>query len=637
MVNPINTTRFRLLSTCLSLLISWPGLNVSAAANKSAGKTYSAEELFKKFKPAVAKIVLRQQRVPVATGTGFFVSADGLFVTNYHVIKSALKTGSFTAEFVLSNGKVIKEFLIANCRDDRAIDLCVLKLPFKPKNWFTPSKYKPSPGETVYTIGHPQGLDFSISNGIVSALRLSPTNVQEVQISAAISPGNSGGPIFNSHGTLLGVASKFFKDGQNLNFGIQTSEVSRYIEQNKKFVSLEQYRKNNESKIASTVKQWTTQEIDPAYATLQSGKTLNTTTNFRDITLDFRDDRFKIPLPKMFDGCKKVETRKRAMAFQCGAMGNTVIFSISRVAAEPDAPLYQLDGKKPLKEKPLPLVEMLMEEGTWTEYEKTLTPLNRKYLYSIPDEAKCRKITGNLTPGAVFTDDSVQCRFSIFNDLEADAYSYSLWVQHGGYIYDFYVWMEDAGYANYFNHVPTIAVLGAHTDMPDENVIRAVASAPGDESTRDSVPPFTVELAAPFALSNTEFLDDGTVSYLYSHSSAQTARNASSIVYMVNVLKQTIPNRDLSERARQLFQGTVEGFGARVDMSSVKTQSLSAAQMPGVIQTGFGKRKDRDLALFHALLLSGKGSFMVFGFCDAKDSAQALRDFQQMTKSLKRR
>ncbi len=447
-----------------STTIRSAGTNHTKANDDQTKASFSAEELFRRYQPAVVKIVIRQQQIPIATGTGFFISSRGEMVTNHHVVKNALKTGSFSVEFVLADGTVIKDFLVANCRDERQIDLCLLKLPVKPKSWFKLSTYRPAPGETVYVIGHPQGLDFSISNGIVSALRESPTKVQELQISAAISPGNSGGPIFNSHGSLVGVANKFYKDGQNLNFGILVGEVTQYVSKNKRFVSIRQHRKNYDTKTEQMIKSWTTQEIDPAYVNAEAGRPLSTSRFFKDFTISFGDDKMTIPLPKAFEGCRKMETRRGATAFQCSAMNNTAILSVSRIAANPASPLAELEGQKPMKEKPLPLVEMLMEEGTWSEYEKSLGPDNRKYLFSIPSEAKCRKITGNITPNAAFADGATQCRFSVFNDLEPDSYSYSLWVQRGRYVYDFYIWMEDAGLAAYYNHVPTLAVLGARQE-----------------------------------------------------------------------------------------------------------------------------------------------------------------------------
>ena len=437
-----------------------PNARVAPSTSLPAG-ALSAENLFRRFKPAVVKILIRQQRVPIGTGTGFFVSPDGKLVTNHHVVKSALKTGSFAIEFALDDGTVVRDFLVGGCRDERGIDLCLLKLPVKPKSWFTPSRYKASPGETVYTIGHPQGLDFSITNGIVSALRESLTKVQELQISAPISPGNSGGPVFNSFGTLVGVASKFHKDGQNLNFGIQAGEVSAYLSRTTRFITIARHRQGQDAQLQEQAMALTAREINPAYTRLARGRAVTTAPGFHEAALNFGDHSLNIPLPNIFDGCRKTETRRGATAFQCSAPGNTAVFSVTRIPAAANAPLMELDGKRPVKSKPLPIVELLQDEGSWTEYQSNLSAENRKFLFSIPSEAECQKLGAAAVPRAAFAEPAVQCHFSIYNDLEPDAYSYSVWAQRGAHIYGFYVWMEDAGMAGYFSHIPKIAVLGS--------------------------------------------------------------------------------------------------------------------------------------------------------------------------------
>lgn len=613
----------------LGLITALIAISAPTSAAAKGARSLSAEELFRKYKNAVVKVVIRQQKIPIATGSGFFVSADGKLITNHHVMKSALKAGSFSVEFVLADGTTVKDFLVSSCRDDRGMDLCLLKLPVKPKSHFKATTYKPAPGETVYTIGHPQGLDFSITNGIVSALRESPTKVKELQVTAAISPGNSGGPIFNSRGQLVGVASKFYKDGQNLNFGIQTAEVNHYLIKNTKFITIAQHRKSDESALETTLKRWHAQEIEPAYANLESGRPVSESPGFKDVTFDFGDDKLRVPIPKTFQDCKRAETKKGAIAFQCTAMGNATVFSISRVSAEPDAPLLKLDGRKPIKEKALPIVQMLKEEGTWAEYERQIPESSRKYLYSVPSEAKCRPLKGNVLPGAVFSEGTTQCRFSIYNDLEPDAYSYSIWVQRGGYIYDFYIWMEDAGYASYFNHVPTLAVLGARDVGPTNPVLRGLANESVTAPTQ-----FTIAVDPAYVLNTSEALTDGTVSYMYSRHKPVSA--ASPAVFMVNVLKTTFPPRDLGLRSTQLFQGTLEGFGARVFESSLRTERARTDDMPVVIQTGFGKRKQKDFAVFHATILGEKSTYMIFGFCDPRESKHTFKEFERMTLSFKR-
>jgi serine protease Do len=81
----------------------------------------------------------------------------------------------------------------------------------------------PSVGDTVYAMGHPYGLEWSFSSGVVSAIRVEEDmvdNIPIIQATAPISPGNSGGGLFNEYGQLVGICSFTRVRGQNLNFWI---------------------------------------------------------------------------------------------------------------------------------------------------------------------------------------------------------------------------------------------------------------------------------------------------------------------------------------------------------------------------------------------------------------------------------
>ena len=83
----------------------------------------------------------------------------------------------------------------------------------------------PEVGEKIYAIGHPMGLEKTVSEGIVSAIRKLPKLGDIIQITAPISPGSSGGPVFNSSGRVIGVARATFRTGQNLNFAVPGQKI----------------------------------------------------------------------------------------------------------------------------------------------------------------------------------------------------------------------------------------------------------------------------------------------------------------------------------------------------------------------------------------------------------------------------
>ena len=146
-----------------------------------------------------------------ATGTGFAVSADGKIATNYHVIEGASKI------FVkLPNGRTVGiERVVAL---DKRVDLAILQVrgvTLRPLPLGDSNAVKV--GQEVCVMGSPLGLEQSFSTGVVSAKRVMD-GFEWIQITAPISPGNSGSPVMTRSGTVIGVATFTTREGQNLNF-----------------------------------------------------------------------------------------------------------------------------------------------------------------------------------------------------------------------------------------------------------------------------------------------------------------------------------------------------------------------------------------------------------------------------------
>jgi S1-C subfamily serine protease len=143
-------------------------------------------------------------------GSGWVVKSDGatsLLVTNYHVVQEVVERGGNSVEVYHDNDTVLAGTVI---RSSPAVDLAVIsvngQLPV-----LTMSSAKVSPGQAVLVIGSPLGLGGSVSSGSVSALR-----DDFIQFSAPISPGNSGGPIINLSGEVVGVT-----EAKAIGFGIE--------------------------------------------------------------------------------------------------------------------------------------------------------------------------------------------------------------------------------------------------------------------------------------------------------------------------------------------------------------------------------------------------------------------------------
>ena len=178
----------------------------------------SITEIVAKAKPAIVEIVVTDATgAPKTLGTGFFVSPDGLVVTNFHVVQGASSIAAIN-----NNGAV---FLFKKTvAQPPGVDLAILKfqandVPFL-KLGRSIDKVE---GERVIVIGNPTGLTGSVSDGIISAFR---ENRSLIQITAPISQGSSGSPVMDEKGEVIGVATFENTRGQNGNFAIAVEKVS---------------------------------------------------------------------------------------------------------------------------------------------------------------------------------------------------------------------------------------------------------------------------------------------------------------------------------------------------------------------------------------------------------------------------
>jgi Trypsin-like peptidase domain len=185
-----------------------------AVRTASAQSTLDPGTLYKQASPAVVLIeALGSDGKVASTGSGLLVSTDGKLLTNYHVIAHAKQ-----ATVRLANGDAydLVEVIAVDKRKDiaflkiAAVDMPVVKLG---------RSNSVEVGQTVYSIGSPLGLQNTLSQGLVSGVR-EMDGYRLFQISAPISHGSSGGPIFNLNGEAIGIAVLTIEGGQNLNFAI---------------------------------------------------------------------------------------------------------------------------------------------------------------------------------------------------------------------------------------------------------------------------------------------------------------------------------------------------------------------------------------------------------------------------------
>jgi S1-C subfamily serine protease len=188
---------------------------------ESAAQDY-LPELVRRIKPSsVAIETFDAKGNTLARGSGFFIAADRV-ITNRHVIERAARV-----EVHLVDGKrfPVRGVLAV----DGEGDLALLQVDV-PRSLAVPlpmARVAPREGESIVVIGNPFGLEGSVSDGIVSAVREIPGYGKIIQITASISPGSSGSPVVNMAGQVIGVATLQAAEGQNLNFAVPAERVAR--------------------------------------------------------------------------------------------------------------------------------------------------------------------------------------------------------------------------------------------------------------------------------------------------------------------------------------------------------------------------------------------------------------------------
>lgn len=173
----------------------------------------------------VLLIAYDKYNLPLSLGSGFFIDEHHI-ATNYHVVDGASKVvfkkiGSDKTEDV----KTITNY-------SKKLDVAILEVSESHKPLIVRKDAISQIGEKVITIGNPKGLTGSVSEGIISGIRKYNEFVF-LQITAPISPGSSGGPLFNEQGEVIGITTMTLKDSQNINFAIASHLIFDLKEQGK--------------------------------------------------------------------------------------------------------------------------------------------------------------------------------------------------------------------------------------------------------------------------------------------------------------------------------------------------------------------------------------------------------------------
>ncbi|MBV9960128.1 MAG: trypsin-like peptidase domain-containing protein [Acidobacteria bacterium] len=188
-----------------------------------AQQTDLLPELVRRVKPAVVSIITYDSHGEMKmTGSGFFIR-PGEVITNLHVIDGAHHAEIRTFD---GKGKTYTVRGISGVDEEGDLALLNIEMPEARARTLELAADVPDEGEKIFVIGNPLRLEGSVSDGIVSAVREVPSLGKIIQITAPISPGNSGSPVFNMRGEVIGVVTIKVTNGQNISLALGAQRVT---------------------------------------------------------------------------------------------------------------------------------------------------------------------------------------------------------------------------------------------------------------------------------------------------------------------------------------------------------------------------------------------------------------------------
>lgn len=221
--------------TCISIK---KGLNLISKCpelDEDYGNIVGEKE-FTYFKTYPQEQFAEKENANMYSGTSFFLCKDGYIITNYHVIEHAENNN---IKVIGVNGDYNKSYTAKVSISDKQNDLAILKIE---DDSYTPIENVPyifkfntsSIGEDCFVLGYPMissmGKDIKLTNGIISSKTGYDGNVSQYQISAPIQSGNSGGPLFDKDGNIIGVVQAKHTVAENAGYAIKASYIKNLID-----------------------------------------------------------------------------------------------------------------------------------------------------------------------------------------------------------------------------------------------------------------------------------------------------------------------------------------------------------------------------------------------------------------------
>jgi Flp pilus assembly protein TadD len=195
----------------------------TARAQQSHQPSESLPELVRRVKPSVVAILTYDAKgETLLSGSGFFIR-PGQVLTNLHVIEGARRVEVKTLE---GKGRIYPSSGVLDFDEEADLAVLSVDVPHERTRVTDLTNSLPEEGESVFVIGNPLRLEGSVSDGIVSAVREVPNLGKIIQTTAPISHGNSGSPVFNLRGQVIGIVTVKVTNGQNINLALASARLS---------------------------------------------------------------------------------------------------------------------------------------------------------------------------------------------------------------------------------------------------------------------------------------------------------------------------------------------------------------------------------------------------------------------------
>lgn len=186
--------------------------------------------------PSVIKV-----STPSGLGSGVIINKDGYAITNAHVVQGET-TLKATVWFPEQDGTLRREIIddVELVALNNHLDLALIRIPHPQGREFAFSLIQREeslePGQPVFAIGNPLGLERTLTQGVISTSQRSFGGLTYIQTDAPINPGNSGGPLFNSRGEVIGITNMGIMGGEALGFAIPARYVKDFIRNREAFL-----------------------------------------------------------------------------------------------------------------------------------------------------------------------------------------------------------------------------------------------------------------------------------------------------------------------------------------------------------------------------------------------------------------